>query len=86
MLAYLIFCDLHVQDDIVDEFREGFFDRALKLVVVQKRVDEFEDAEDQIFKAKNFSCTGWMSFMMFSKLSINTRSRKLENLVSHLVA
>lgn len=48
--SHLVLSDLHVQDDVVDEFGQGFLHRALELVVLQQRVDKLEDAEDQILK------------------------------------
>lgn len=53
---HLLLCDLHVQDDVVDEFRQGFLHRALELVVLQQRVDKVKDAEHQVLKAQDFTC------------------------------
>lgn len=54
--AYLILCDLHIQDNVIDEFRKSLPYCALKLIVIQQRVYEFKDTEDQVLKAKDFSC------------------------------
>lgn len=55
-LAHLVLCDLHVQNDVVDELRQGFLHRGLELVVFQQRVDKLEDTEHQILKPQNFTC------------------------------
>lgn len=48
--SHLVLSDLHVQDDVVDELRQGFLHRALEFVVLQQRVDELEYAEYQILE------------------------------------
>ena len=48
---HLVLCDLHVEDDVVDELGQGLLHRALELAVVQQRVDELKDTEHQILKA-----------------------------------
>lgn len=55
VVPHLVLCDLHVQDDVVDELWQSFPHCALELVVLQKRVDKLKDAEHQILKAQNFS-------------------------------
>lgn len=55
-VAHLVLCDLHVQDDVVNELRQGFLHRRLELVVLQQRVDKLEDTEHQILKTQNFTC------------------------------
>lgn len=55
---HLLLCDLHVQDDVVDEVGQGFLHRALELVVLKQRVDKVKDAEDQVLKAQDFACRG----------------------------
>lgn len=54
--AHLLLGDLHVQQDVVDELRQGFSDRAFELAVLQQRVDKLENAEDEVFKAQDFAC------------------------------
>lgn len=54
--AHLVLCDLHVQDDVVNELGQGFLHRRLELVVLQQRVNKLKDAEHQILKAQNLSC------------------------------
>ena len=56
VLPHLVLCDLHVQDDVVDEFGQSLLHCALELVVLQQRVDKLEDAEHQILKTQNFTC------------------------------
>lgn len=53
---HLVLGDLHVQDDVVDEFGQGFLHCALKLVVLQQRVDKLKDAEHQILETQNLAC------------------------------
>lgn len=56
VVSHLVLSDLHVQDDVIDEFRQRLPHRALKLVVLQQRVDKLKDAEHQILKAQNLTC------------------------------
>lgn len=53
---HLVFSDLHVQDDVVDELRQRLLHCALELVVFQQSVNKLENAEDEIFKTQNFAC------------------------------
>lgn len=53
VIPHLILRDLHVEDDVVNEFRQGFLHCALELVVLQQCVDKLKDAEHQIFKTQN---------------------------------
>lgn len=55
--AYLILCNLHIEDNVIDEFRKSFPNCALKFIVIQQCVHKFKDTEDQVLKAKDFSCT-----------------------------
>lgn len=55
-VAHLVLGDLHVQDDVVNELRQGFLHRRLELVVLQQRVDKLKDTEHQILKPQNFTC------------------------------
>lgn len=56
VVSHLVLSDLHVQDDVIDEFRQRLPHRALQLVVLQQRVDKLKDAEHQILKAQNLTC------------------------------
>lgn len=54
-LAYLLLRDLHVQDNIVNQLRQGFLNSAFEFAVFQKSMDKFENAKDEIFEAQHFT-------------------------------
>jgi hypothetical protein len=52
---YLILSDLHVDNDVVDQFRQSPLHCALELAVLQQRVDELKDTKHQVLKAQNLT-------------------------------
>lgn len=54
--AHLLLRDLHVEDDVIHQLRQGFPHSALELAVFQQRVDKLENAEDQVLEAQDLAC------------------------------
>ena len=52
---YLLLGDLHVEDDVVDQLRQGLLDSAFEFAVFQESVDKLKNAKDEVFKAQDFT-------------------------------
>ena len=53
--CYLLLGDLHVQDEIVNQLRQGLLDSAFEFAIFQESMDKFKNAKDEIFKAQDFA-------------------------------
>lgn len=52
---YLLLSDLHVQNNVVDQLGQGLLDGAFEFAVFQESVDKLKNAEDEVFKAQDFT-------------------------------
>lgn len=54
-IIYLLLSDLHIQDYIVNQLRQGFLNSAFEFAIFQESMDKLKNAKDEIFKAQDFT-------------------------------